>query len=97
MTTHFFGSPLRKLASFPWPVKVLKRRASLETLKPDCPPSPKMIWGQTLARAVVLERSVVLGAALEQVLRPLGARRQALELKGREAIVHVDELVRARC
>ena len=45
-------------------------------------------------RTVVLERPVVLRAALEKVQRPLRARRQALELQRRQTVVHVDELVR---
>ena len=71
MITHFVGSPLRKFASFAWPVNVLKRSASfggveaglaavaVDDLRPD------------VGRPVVLERPVVLRAALEQVLRPL--------------------------
>ena len=40
MTTQYTGSPLRKFASFAWPVNVLNRSAALPELKPDCPPSP---------------------------------------------------------
>jgi hypothetical protein len=40
MITHFVGAPSRKFASFAWPVNVLKRSASFETLKPEWPPSP---------------------------------------------------------
>src|SRR5215208_5639999 len=47
MTTHFAGSPFWKFPSFACPKNVLKRSAGLLELKPDCPPSPQIVIGQT--------------------------------------------------
>ena len=47
-----------------------------------------------ISRAVILKCAVILRATLEKVLRPLRTRGKALELERRQAIVHIDELIR---
>ena len=51
--THFTGSPFWKFTSWKFEVNELNRSAELPALKPDWPPSPYMICGQTTAEPVV--------------------------------------------
>src|SRR5262245_17397773 len=53
MMTHFVGSAFWKLASWFCPKNELNRTAELAELKPDWPPSPYTICGQTCAEPYV--------------------------------------------